>query len=204
MNALRRIWRWLTTPRKQDVYERIAQAERALRAEANDQIKQGMVSDQSERERKAHLVNLPEPPDMTDDPQTEVPPPHPGQVQHVDLSKPVPLGQEAPHRLADVAPSDWDLLSEDERALFEQITPRDETKLIKLPAPAEQSTQDWVTEQLAKAGYSESYHQRFLAFRRVAVGMSMRHLNDLKLRAEARDKKLSTHDLIALRSRGIC
>lgn len=194
MNLLKRLWRWLIEPRRDTVQEQLKYLNEKV-----EQSGEELRSTSAELERKAHEKAL-EPKDLSD--LAEVPAPHPGQVQHVDLTKPLPEGAEAPAHLERLAPSDFDLLAPEEQHLFTQLG-HDPAKTIRYPAPTEQSTQNWVTEQLTKAGYSEAAHRRFVAFRRVAVGMSMRHLNDLKRRADNRDTSLTTHDLIALRSRGI-
>lgn len=194
MNLIRKAWTWLTTPRTTYTPDQLMEL---------GQIEQAAMAQDSEHERKTHLATLPEQPDLSDDPGTDVPEPHLGRVRAVDLTAPVRRGQQVPSHLQDITPSDWELLTPDQKALFEQITPHSEEKIIRYPAPVEQTTSDWVSERLANAGYSEAYRLRFAGWRRVGVGMSMRHLGDLKRRAEARDTSLTPHDLIALRSRGI-
>lgn len=121
--------------------------------------------------------------------------------------------------------SDRDLLSDDERALFEQLAPADPDKVIAYPAPAEdQSARDWVTAELERRTGGLTRHpldmtdypepptaadlaaqERFRPGARAMFshGMSMRYLRELQRRAEAKDKTLSTEDLMALRSRGL-
>jgi hypothetical protein len=177
MNLLKRFWRWFTTPRRDETQERI-------RVVDKDSF------NYDEAMKPKDLSSL-----------AEVPVAHPGVVLDPNTMIKTRSPEPIPDRHQDL--TDWDLLNDDQRYLFEQITPHDPSKEIKYPAPVEQSTQDWVTERLTKMGYNEAAHQRFVAFRRVAVGMSMRHLGDLKRRADDRDTSLTAHDLIALRSRGI-
>jgi len=105
--------------------------------------------------------------------------------------------------------SDFDLLPDDQKALFEQIAPHAPEKTIRMPAPANQTTRDWVEERLKSGGYDPGARGRWENFlseqglAAVAVGYSMRYLGELKRRAEDRDKTLTMHELLVLRSRGL-
>lgn len=122
--------------------------------------------------------------------------------------------------------TDRDLLSDEEKALWADIEgngPKPET--IAYPPPAEQSTQDWVTERLMELTGGLTRHpadrteyptpptEADLAAREqfpahtfamnFSHGMSMQYLGQLKRRAEQHDYTLTAEELMGLRARGL-
>lgn len=170
----KRLWNWLTKAKKDSTQEWLKQFEPVE----------------------------PDPPqDLSD--LSDVPPSHLGVID-----VPHPTETRTPFRFTEQVRGglnvhDLETMPDHTRQLFEELTPSDPAKTVRMPAPTEQTTADWVTERLKYYGYDHGVAMRAQQFRRVAVGVSMRHLGDLKRRAEARDKSLSAHDLMLLRSRGL-
>lgn len=122
-------------------------------------------------------------------------------------------------------PTDRELLSDDEKALFEQISPAAPEKVIAYPPKADdQDARDWVTNELERrtggltrhpldtTQYPEPPTEADIAAQQMfrpgaramfSHGYSMRYLGELLDRAKRQDRSLSTEDLMALRSRGL-
>lgn len=120
-----------------------------------------------------------------------------------------------------------DLLSDDERALFAQVSPEAPEKVIAYPPKADdQDARDWVTNELERrtggltrhpadiTDYPEPPTEADIAAQQYvrnnyrfvtpfSHGYSMRYLGELLARAKRQDRTLSTEDLMALRSRGL-
>ena len=121
--------------------------------------------------------------------------------------------------------SDSDLLSEDEKALFEQLAPEAPEKVIAYPPKVdEQEARDWVSAELERrtggltrhpldvTSYPEPPNEADLAAAEkyrpgaaamFAHGYSMRYLHALLGRAKRKDHTLTDEQLMALRSRGL-
>lgn len=209
-DLIHRLWRWLTTPRRDTTQEELKRdvdwtAENAgLKdtqpwADPNHDV-MGDIRSFIERERERYLHQAPKTPRG----------PSPDLV----------IFDEA------AALDERSLLSEDEQALWADLTPAAPEKVVAYPPPAEQTTQDWVTERLktltggltrhpydltnyptppTEADKAAREYVKDLKGPRALFshGMSMNYLGELKARAERRDMSLTAEELMGLRARGL-